>query len=215
MSKNTTSSRYGWELKAIFSFGVAFVLILVVIAITLPRPTEFQQLIFRIVLALAAAGVGALLPGFLSIKYKTFLRAGGALAVFAIVYFFNPATLVISTPSPHVILPTDPFRIIFVADQEGNFTANSYDFPVSDIRKNSSGGKFIQLLKKLPNVTSDALAASTIFRTSDENIIDDGSNNVLEDGNLGVLIIPNSIVQEYDDPHLAFTHIFSQVRKRN
>lgn len=215
MSRNATSSRHGWELKAIFSFGVAFVLILVIIAVTLPRPTEFQQLIFRIVLALAAAGVGALIPGFLAIRYKTFLRAGGALAVFAMVYFFNPATLVISTPPPHAILPTDPFRIIFVVDQEGNFTANSYDFPVSDIRKNASGGEFKQLLEKLPNIPSNVLADSTIFRISDENIINDGSNNVLDGGNLGVLIIPNSVVQEYDDPHLAFTHIFSQVWKRN
>ena len=49
-----------WEKLAIFIFGVVFVSLLVLIAIAIPRPTEFQTTVFRIVLSLAAAGVGAL-----------------------------------------------------------------------------------------------------------------------------------------------------------
>ena len=51
---------------------------------------------FRIVLALASAGIATFVPGFLRLKIKNWLSAGGALAVFAIVYFFSPATLVVN-----------------------------------------------------------------------------------------------------------------------
>jgi hypothetical protein len=64
------------------------------LAIAFPAPTAFQYTVFRIVLALAAAGVGALVPGFLEIRYKSMIRAGGALAMFVIIYFVSPAALV-------------------------------------------------------------------------------------------------------------------------
>ena len=41
-----------------------------------------------------------MLPGFLSVTVPTYVRAGGSLAVFAIIFFFNPATLTIQgTPT--------------------------------------------------------------------------------------------------------------------
>jgi len=83
------------ERIAIFIFGVAFVLTLLALAIKFPEPTPFQYTVFRIVLALAAAGVAALIPGFIQVQYRDAIRAGGALAVFVIVYFFSPASLVI------------------------------------------------------------------------------------------------------------------------
>lgn len=76
-----------------FVFGVVFVLLIMAIALWLPNPTPFQYTVFRIVLALAAAGVAAMLPGFLEVTVKTWIRAGGALAVFVIVYFYSPAGL--------------------------------------------------------------------------------------------------------------------------
>jgi hypothetical protein len=82
-----------WEKVAAFTFGVIFVVTLLVFAITVPNPTESQFFIFRIVLALAAAGVAAIIPGFLNIESKTALyaiRAGGALGVFLLVYLVNP-----------------------------------------------------------------------------------------------------------------------------
>lgn len=83
-----------WERIAIFSFGVIFVTLLVAIALFLPEPTNFQYTVLRIVLALAAAGVAALIPGFIEVKYRQAVRAGGAIAVFVVVYFFSPASLV-------------------------------------------------------------------------------------------------------------------------
>lgn len=80
---------------AVFVFGVVFVITLLVLAIRFPHPTPFQYTVFRIVLALAAAGVAAFIPGFLDVRVSTFLTASGAFAVFAVVYFFSPAKLVV------------------------------------------------------------------------------------------------------------------------
>lgn len=77
-----------------FIFGVVFVAALLVINIFIPDPTPTQYETFRIILALAAGGVGAMIPGILNVDMtagsKFALRAGGALAVFVIVYFFQP-----------------------------------------------------------------------------------------------------------------------------
>jgi hypothetical protein len=78
-----------------FFFGVVFVGTLMVVAFVFPHPSPFQYLVFRIVLALAAAGIAAMIPGFLEVKFGKWLRATGAIAVFAIVYFLNPAALAV------------------------------------------------------------------------------------------------------------------------
>ncbi|HJS84244.1 MAG TPA: hypothetical protein VJ779_02160 [Acetobacteraceae bacterium] len=60
--------------------------------------------ILRIVLALAGGGVGAVIPGFLDLNVKAgaalALRAGGALAVFVVLYFWSPAHWTPPSPGP-------------------------------------------------------------------------------------------------------------------
>jgi len=75
-----------------FSFGVAFLIILLTITVLIPSPTQFQQNIFWVILSLAGAGAVATLPGFIEIKFGNWLRAGGALAVFAFIYSIKPAS---------------------------------------------------------------------------------------------------------------------------
>lgn len=82
-----------WELVAAFVFGVMFVAIMLTIAILIPRPTEFQIFIFRVVVAMAAAGIGGVVPGFIVINIAPYIRAGGAIALFVIIYWFNPPAL--------------------------------------------------------------------------------------------------------------------------
>lgn len=94
---NGVLAMVNWERLAIFVFGVIFVAVLLIIALFYPRPTPFQYTVFRIVLALAAAGVAALIPGLINVKVPG-VSAGGALAVFVVVFFFSPAALV-ATPS--------------------------------------------------------------------------------------------------------------------
>ncbi|MBY5637730.1 hypothetical protein HFO39_23670 [Rhizobium leguminosarum] len=91
-----------WERIAVFAFGVVFVAAILALAVFVPYPTTYQYTVFRIVLALAAAGVAALIPGFLEVslrtKVSTAIKAGGAIAVFVIVFFFSPAALVTNPP---------------------------------------------------------------------------------------------------------------------
>ena len=55
------------ERLAAYAFGVTFVSIMLAVAIAIPYPSPFQYEVFKIVLALAAAGVAAFIPGFLTV----------------------------------------------------------------------------------------------------------------------------------------------------
>jgi hypothetical protein len=64
--------------------------------------SEQQFEILRIVLALAGAGVAGVIPGFLDVGMKAgnmTLRAGGALAVLVILYFWSPAHWKLASPA--------------------------------------------------------------------------------------------------------------------
>ncbi len=86
-----------------YVFGVVFIGIILMIAIFVPNPTPFSYTIFRVVLALAAAGVGAVIPGFLEVSFRNILRASGAVALFVVVYFFAPVAL--SEPNETIAPP--------------------------------------------------------------------------------------------------------------
>ena len=76
--------------------GAGALLVVLVAALLLPCPTIAQQRMIQIGLSLAAACVAAGISGFVSVNLRlpvgTTVRAGGALAVFLIVFAFNPAT---------------------------------------------------------------------------------------------------------------------------
>lgn len=78
--------------------GVVFVTAILALAVFIPNPSLFQYNVFRIVLSLAAAGFVSMTPGFIELTVSNWVRAGGALAVFVIVYFYNPAALIAQTP---------------------------------------------------------------------------------------------------------------------
>jgi len=83
-----------WEKICGLLFGVIFITIILTLTIYFPDPTPKQYAVFRTILAIAAAGVGGILAGFIHVQgkiLKVSVRAGGAFALFVIVYFFNPA----------------------------------------------------------------------------------------------------------------------------
>jgi hypothetical protein len=86
------------ERLAVYIFGVVFVVAILITAIVYPKPTPFQYTVFRIVLALACAGIAAFVPGFIEVAVSTIIKAGGAIAVFVIVFFWNPAPLFVEAP---------------------------------------------------------------------------------------------------------------------
>jgi ABC-type transport system involved in multi-copper enzyme maturation permease subunit len=111
------------ERKVVFAFGVLFVGVLLAVAFFFPRPSAFQYVVFRIVLALASAGVAAFIPGFISVVVSRWVRAGGAMAVFVIVYFFSPANLV-TKPNNDTLSPVvQQIRTVQQTTESGSNTA--------------------------------------------------------------------------------------------
>ena len=73
--------------------GVFFVLMLLGLVFWRRNLTSAEYTFSRVVLALAAACIAVVISGFLEVTIKEFIQAGGALAVFVIVYFYSPAAL--------------------------------------------------------------------------------------------------------------------------
>ena len=73
--------------------GVASLAAILAAVLLVPCPSSAQFFVFRLILALGAAGIGSILPGFLNIESGA-AKAGGALGLFALVYLLNPATLI-------------------------------------------------------------------------------------------------------------------------
>lgn len=71
-------------------FGVVFLSVMLGFATWYANPTPFQLRVYITVLALAAGGIGAALPGKFDIRYKGFVRASGALGLIALVYLNQP-----------------------------------------------------------------------------------------------------------------------------
>lgn len=86
------------ERVAVFAFGTFFVVIMLIVAVAIPTPTELQWRVFNLVLALSGGAVTAFLPGVFQFRLTPWLRAGGSLAVFALIYLVKPAALVASDP---------------------------------------------------------------------------------------------------------------------
>jgi len=96
VQNSDTKSRSNANRTLSFVFGFAFLLILLGISFLFPTPTEFQLLVFRIVIALVGAFFGGSISGYINVKGKLgnfAIRAGGAAAFFVVIYFLNPAGL--------------------------------------------------------------------------------------------------------------------------
>lgn len=217
--ENSRSRRVATERLALFGFGSLFVTALLILAFAIPDPTPFQYETFRTILALAAAGIATLMPGIIEFTLRPWLRAGGAMAVFATVYFFSPAQFIVDVKEP--IAPTDQYEIYLIQDS-GNFAGTCpqirYElirFPYSDVKQNASYSEFTSIVAAGASSIGFYFDSeeSTIFRVRDEDVLrPDGDATATSDRNIGVLVVPNSYLANFDDNHLAFTCILSRVR---
>jgi hypothetical protein len=118
---NASSEGHRLELWLAFAFGVIFVGVMLYLATVVKNPEPYAVKIYLTVVALAGAGVAAILPGFLMFRYKGFVRASGSLAVFALLYFNAPA---IGSAVVRVVPPiADPMPLVgefFTAVDSGN-----------------------------------------------------------------------------------------------
>jgi len=80
--------------------GLVFVALVAVLVFAIPNPNAVQEFVIRALMSLAGAAFAAFVPGFLLAQYsrvgeKTRLgvQSGGAIAVFVLLMFVNPARL--------------------------------------------------------------------------------------------------------------------------
>lgn len=94
-SKNTADSKTVQAAPKISLWlGASLMVAILLLIIFIPCPSATQYFVFRIIIALAAAGLAAIIPGVLNIHLTNGITAGGAIAIFAVVYFFDPASVV-------------------------------------------------------------------------------------------------------------------------
>lgn len=109
MTPRRLSTPWNLDQLVAFAFGAGFILLLIILAAAIPNPSDSTFFIFRVVLAVAAAGFVAAIPGLMNIRWsegrRLQIRASGALAAFLLIYLVNPAPLV----NPHI----DVGRIIW------------------------------------------------------------------------------------------------------
>jgi hypothetical protein len=85
--------------------GVVFIFTLIIITFVEPRPSEYQAIVYQTVLALAAAGFAAAIPGLLDVSVNLpglTIRAAGAFASFVIVYKIEPFPIRVDSVSDKV-----------------------------------------------------------------------------------------------------------------
>jgi hypothetical protein len=89
-----------WE--RILAAACAVAVLVIVFIVILRKPSSLDQnqvVLIRIVLSLAVSVIGGVIPGFLQVSLRgrgIAIRAGGALALFVVTYFFSPKVLPLS-----------------------------------------------------------------------------------------------------------------------
>jgi hypothetical protein len=86
-----------WQLITSVSVGCVALIASVIIALMLPTPTIYQVFILRGLFAIALASIASIIPGFLNLETGAkstaayfSIYAGGAIAIFVLVWLFNP-----------------------------------------------------------------------------------------------------------------------------
>lgn len=119
------------DVKALiaFVFGAIFIITILAFATIVKDPSSTAIWTYRVILALAAGGVAAILPGFIDVKYKSFVQAGGAIGVFVLVLLAFPAP----TPTPEKAAETlspatsqAPAQAIVWPTEDPDFVARKY-----------------------------------------------------------------------------------------
>jgi len=77
--------------------GLVLIIATLVMSLIIIKPTVFQLWVFRVIMALGGSCLGAIIPGFIEFSgqmNEIALRAGGAIALFLVIYLINPPGLV-------------------------------------------------------------------------------------------------------------------------
>jgi hypothetical protein len=134
-----------WEKITLFVFGTFFFIVLLAVAWLDRHPSNSSWYIYIWVLAMAAGGVTALLPGAINVNLNPGIRAGGAIAVAVLVFYFGKDTPTndtivqglkshLDTPQGSVIDPSSDVYVVInskLAAYNGS-AQRDLDFGVND-----------------------------------------------------------------------------------
>lgn len=78
--------------KIVLLIGLISMVTVFITILKFPNPTKPQLQVFRVILAISAASFASVIPGFVELETTTHLTlsAGGAIAIFILVYLVNP-----------------------------------------------------------------------------------------------------------------------------
>ena len=76
-----------------FIVGVVLIIIIVFVTKIDKNPSPIAAFAYRVVIAIAAALIATGIPGVINVHISQGITAGGAIAVFVIVYWFNAAQI--------------------------------------------------------------------------------------------------------------------------
>src|SRR5690606_30267770 len=95
-----TSKTPKWQIITSLGVGLVCVVSILVLAVIIPEPTEWQGFVFRGCFALGLAAVAVIVPGFLNVNAQVRgagnyfkIVAGGAIAIFIVIWLVNPPSI--------------------------------------------------------------------------------------------------------------------------
>ena len=98
-----------WERRALFVFGVVFLVALLGLVFFVPHPSRQEWFVLLCALGLAAGAIAALLPGSIEWNVPAGLRVTGAVAVAALVVWIGNGYSPQDTPGPGKVSATISF----------------------------------------------------------------------------------------------------------
>lgn len=163
------------ERYAVFLFGLVFLTAILVIVIWIPKPTLAQFFVFRLVLGLAAGGVGAFIPGFIHfhqvLPHKGAIRFGGALGLFAVVWFTNPAKFAIEDIAPPPPRDGQKYIDLFMRANDATELSNAYEMLSDKDKATVSSESYAQLVNNVRVPLGKRTSGPVLWGTSNpENI---------------------------------------------
>ena len=91
-----SADKVGMEKILPVAVGVFFILISFFSALFIRDPSHTQFFVIRGLFALGCAAAGSCIPGWLNVEIHGYVKAGGAIALVLIFWFFNPPAFIMS-----------------------------------------------------------------------------------------------------------------------
>jgi hypothetical protein len=175
MSITEKVSKKDLERYAVFLFGVVFLVAILILVVSIPKPTLVQFFVFRLTLALAASGVGALIPGIIqfqqNLPHQGIIRFGGAIGLFSIVWFTNPAKFAIEGISPPPVSDANKYIESFLSLSDKGDIPAAYAMFSDKEKATIPLDTYLQLTKNVRNPLKERVSGPIILNASNPDEI--------------------------------------------